>query len=115
MSTDLCVSRSSNQLATSREEDVDAKKFSLSSDFIVQTGNIRRCNHLQAIVNPTTKQEITTALKCTLNCWNTYNQQDFVLQKDVRNKLNKAIPQQENTTTQQYHNTTQGHFCAVNV
>eukprot|EP00056_Hartaetosiga_gracilis_P002408 m.53333 g.53333 ORF g.53333 m.53333 type:complete len:315 (-) comp11039_c0_seq2:184-1128(-) len=83
MSTDLCVSRSSNQLATSREEDVDAKKFSLSSDFIVQTGNIRRCNHLQAIVNPTTKQEITTALKCTLNCWNTYNQQDFVLQKDI--------------------------------
>eukprot|EP00730_Choanoeca_flexa_P017301 TRINITY_DN8315_c0_g1_i3.p1 TRINITY_DN8315_c0_g1~~TRINITY_DN8315_c0_g1_i3.p1 ORF type:complete len:331 (+),score=39.41 TRINITY_DN8315_c0_g1_i3:180-1172(+) len=45
---------------------------------MIHTGNVRRCNH-QVAMKPTTRDEIMTALKCTMHCWRKYHSDVFVL------------------------------------
>eukprot|EP00055_Hartaetosiga_balthica_P016149 m.100530 g.100530 ORF g.100530 m.100530 type:complete len:312 (-) comp9046_c4_seq1:180-1115(-) len=82
MSVD-CAVNSHVEVEVLKEKLAQCDEPSLSSNFIIHTGNVRRCNHLQAVVNPTTQQEIVTALKCTMNCWNKYNKSDVVLQTEI--------------------------------
>eukprot|EP00730_Choanoeca_flexa_P017299 TRINITY_DN8315_c0_g1_i2.p1 TRINITY_DN8315_c0_g1~~TRINITY_DN8315_c0_g1_i2.p1 ORF type:complete len:185 (+),score=6.67 TRINITY_DN8315_c0_g1_i2:180-734(+) len=50
---------------------------------MIHTGNVRRCNH-QVAMKPTTRDEIMTALKCTMHCWRKYHSDVFVLANEVR-------------------------------
>ena len=54
-----------------------------TADFVIHTGNVQRCNHLQALVHATFQREVLTALKCTMQCWKKHNQGDFVMSREV--------------------------------
>lgn len=45
---------------------------SADSTFLVNTGNVRRCNHLSASPDHSTANEILTTLACTLTSWKKY-------------------------------------------
>eukprot|EP01147_Barroeca_monosierra_P001866 gene1866-4963_t len=55
----------------------------VEADFIIHTGNVQRCNHLQAQLWSSTQLEVLTALKCTMQCWKKHFKHDFVMSREV--------------------------------
>ncbi|EGD76920.1 hypothetical protein PTSG_08265 [Salpingoeca rosetta] len=71
------------ELEATRPQDTRMVTPTTVADFVIHTGNVQRCNHLQARVPATLQREITTALKCTMQCWKKHNKGDFVMSREV--------------------------------
>lgn len=69
---------------------------------IIHTGNVRRCNRMRAVLKPTTRDEVSTALRCALTCWRKVEGAVPVFSREIigHPRLMQEIPVEDRPTSE---------------